>query len=140
MDGRKSWGTTYHGTRSISMSYGEFSCFPIVGIIQSGFPFIFSALGQMRYWRLDQTRSLAKKAISALTRINFVRSQVAASRTGRDAVGSILLQALAHHVETGCASCRSMKPSNRVSTSISHRPNICTSLHPLARRSRFVLR
>ncbi|KAH8643954.1 hypothetical protein IG631_01418 [Alternaria alternata] len=40
---------TYQGTRSMSKSYGDVSCFPTGGINHSGLAFIFSTLGQMRY-------------------------------------------------------------------------------------------
>lgn len=46
---RKCMLNTYQGTRSIKMSYGVTSSFPMEGIIQSGLAFIFSTLGQIRY-------------------------------------------------------------------------------------------
>lgn len=40
---------TYHGMRSISISYGAVSGFPMGGSNHSGLAFIVSTVGQMRY-------------------------------------------------------------------------------------------
>jgi len=40
---------TYHGIRSIRISYGVISRLPMDGTSHSGFAFMFSTLGQMRY-------------------------------------------------------------------------------------------